>query len=150
MYKPERGAIVWRKHVMPYMKLDTGYMKEALASDLHVKYCRIVRRTLNGVKRWFVQLMVEGLPPVRKVYAPKCEVVGIDPPFRNDMYSQSLVNGSNNQNIYLINQEGQCIGPVSYTHLLQPVPIFLCHLAVIKKEFLSIPPPCISTISMRP
>ena len=54
-------------------------MKEALASDLHVKYCRIVRRTLNGVKRWFVQLMVEGLPPVRKVYAPKCEVVGIDP-----------------------------------------------------------------------
>ena len=79
MYKPERGAIVWRKHVMPYMKLDTGYMKEALASDRHVKYCRIVRRTLNGVKRWFVQLVVEGLPPVRKVYAPKCEVVGIDP-----------------------------------------------------------------------
>lgn len=30
--------------------------------------------------------------------------------FHNDMYSQSLVNGSNNQNIYLINQEGQCIG----------------------------------------
>ena len=65
MYKPERGAIVWRKHVMPYMKLDTGYMKEALASDRHVKYCRIVRRTLNGVKRWFVQLVVEGLPHVR-------------------------------------------------------------------------------------
>ena len=46
--------IVWRKHVMPYMKPDTGYMKEALAFDRHVKYCRIVRRTLNGVKRWFV------------------------------------------------------------------------------------------------
>ena len=27
MYKPERGAIVWRKHVMPYMKPDTDYMK---------------------------------------------------------------------------------------------------------------------------
>ena len=52
MYKPDRGAIVWRKHVMTYMKL--AYMKEALASDRHVKYCRIVRRTLNGVKRWFV------------------------------------------------------------------------------------------------
>ena len=25
MYKPERGAIVWRKHVMPYMKPDTDY-----------------------------------------------------------------------------------------------------------------------------
>ena len=71
--------IVWRKHVMPYMKPDTGYMKEARASERHVKYCRIVRRTLNGVKRWFVQLVVEGLPPVRKVYASKCEVVGIDP-----------------------------------------------------------------------
>ena len=71
--------IVWRKHVMPYMKLDTGYMKEARASDRHVKYCRIVRRTLKGVRRWFVQLVVEGLPPVRKVYASKCEVVGIDP-----------------------------------------------------------------------
>ena len=79
MYKPERGAIVWRKHVMTYMKPDTGYMKEALASDRRVKYCRIVRRTLNGVRRWFVQLVVEGLPPVRKVYASKCEVVGIDP-----------------------------------------------------------------------
>ena len=33
MYKPERGAIVWRKHVMPYMKPDTDYMKEALAFD---------------------------------------------------------------------------------------------------------------------
>ena len=71
--------IVWRKHVMPYMKPDTDYMKEALAFDRRVKYCRIVRRTLNDVRRWFVQLVVEGLPPVRKVYAPKCEVVGIDP-----------------------------------------------------------------------
>ena len=79
MYKPEQKAIVWRKHIMRYMKSDTDYMNEALASDRRVKYCRIVRRTLNGKKRWFVQLVVEGLPPVRKVYAPKCEVVGIDP-----------------------------------------------------------------------
>lgn len=48
-----------------YMKPDTDYMKEALASDRRVKYCRIVRRTLNGKKRWFVQLVVEGVPPVR-------------------------------------------------------------------------------------
>lgn len=26
-----------------------------------------------------IRIVVEGLPPVRKVYAPKCEVVGIDP-----------------------------------------------------------------------
>ena len=79
MYKPEQKAIVWRKHIMRYMKPDTDYMNEALASDRRVKYCRIVRRTLNGKKRWFVQLVVEGLLAVRKVYAPKCEVVGIDP-----------------------------------------------------------------------
>jgi putative transposase len=64
---------------MPYMKPDTGYMKEALASGRRVKYCRIVHRTLKGVRRRFVQLVVESLPPVRKVYAPKCEVVGIAP-----------------------------------------------------------------------
>ena len=38
MYKPEREAIVWRKHVMPYMKLDTGYTEEeVLASDRHAE-----------------------------------------------------------------------------------------------------------------
>lgn len=30
--------------------------------------------------------------------------------FHNDMFSKSLLNGSNNQNIYLINPSGQCIG----------------------------------------
>ena len=35
MYKPKLGSIVWRK----YMKPDTVYMKEALASDRKVKYC---------------------------------------------------------------------------------------------------------------
>ena len=53
MYKPERGAIVWRKHVMPYMKPDTDYMKEALAFDRR-DTGRIVRRTLNDVRRCFV------------------------------------------------------------------------------------------------
>jgi len=59
--------IVWRKHVMPYMKPDTGYMKEARASDRHVKYCRIVRRTLNGVKRWFVQRLKACRPFARSM-----------------------------------------------------------------------------------
>ena len=86
MYKPEQKAIVWRKHIMRYMKPDTDYMNEALASDRRVKYCRIVRRTLNGKKRWFVQLVVEGGLAVRKVYAPKCEVVGIDPGPRRIAY----------------------------------------------------------------
>ena len=64
---------------------DTSYFKEALADPIEptqtkrIKYCRIVRRTLNGKKRWFAQICLEGMPPVRKIYAPKSEVMGIDP-----------------------------------------------------------------------
>lgn len=35
--------------------------------------------------------------------------------FCNDMYSKNLVNGSNNQNIYLINPSGQCIGHTDFS-----------------------------------
>lgn len=40
MYKLERGAVVWRKHVMTHMKPDSGSMreKEALASGRRVKF----------------------------------------------------------------------------------------------------------------
>lgn len=85
MYKPERQAIVWRKQVLRLVDVDTPYRKEALADSLdksrskRVKYCRIVRRTINGKKRWFAQICLEGQPPVRKIYAPQSEVVGIDP-----------------------------------------------------------------------
>ena len=85
MFKPERQAIVWRKQVLKLIIPDTDYFKEALADSVHptqtkrIKYCRIVRRTLNGKKRWFAQICLEGMPPVRKIYAPQSEVMGIDP-----------------------------------------------------------------------
>lgn len=85
MYKPECQAVVWRKQVLRLVNADTPYRKEALADPLdksrskRVKYCRIVRRTINGTKRWFAQICLEGQPPVRKIYAPQSEVVGIDP-----------------------------------------------------------------------
>ena len=85
MFKPDRQSIVWRKQVLKLMILDTPYFKEALADPIEptqtkrIKYCRIVRRTLNGKKRWFAQICLEGMPPVRKIYAPKSEVMGIDP-----------------------------------------------------------------------
>lgn len=44
----------------------------------HEAQC-IGRRTINGKKRWFAQICLEGQPPVRKIYAPQSEVVGIDP-----------------------------------------------------------------------
>ena len=85
MYKPERQAIVWRKQVLQLVDVDTPYRKEALSDpqdktrEKRVKYCRIVRRTLNGKTRWFAQICLEGNPPVRMIYAPQSEVVGIDP-----------------------------------------------------------------------
>ena len=85
MFKPERQAIVWRKQVLKLIIPDTDYFKEALTDSVHptqtkrIKYCRIVRRTLNGKKRWFAQICLEGMPPVRKIYAPQSEVMGIDP-----------------------------------------------------------------------
>jgi putative transposase len=42
-----------------------GYQKEALSR--RVKRCRIVRRELNGKTRWYVQLILEGLPPQRRL-----------------------------------------------------------------------------------
>ena len=85
MFKPDRQSIVWRKQVLKLMILDTPYFKEALADPIEptqtkrIKYCRIVRQTLNGKKRWFAQICLEGKPPVRKIYAPRSEVIGIDP-----------------------------------------------------------------------
>lgn len=85
MFKTERQAIVWRKQVLKLIIPDTDYFKEALADPIEptqtkrIKYCRIIRRTLNGNKRWFAQICLEGTPPVRKIYAPQSEVMGIDP-----------------------------------------------------------------------
>lgn len=85
MFKPEQRAVVWRKHVYPVIIPETNYVREALA-DPHdaskprrVKYCRVIRRTVHGKEAWYVQLALEGLAPVRHVYAPPSEPVGIDP-----------------------------------------------------------------------
>ena len=72
MYKPECQAVVWRKQVLRLVNADTPYRKEALADPLdksrskRVKYCRIVRRTINGTKRWFAQICLEGQPRFAK------------------------------------------------------------------------------------
>ena len=67
IYKPALGAVVWRKRVLKCLIPDTAYMKEALAPRRRVKYCRIVRRRINGMQRWYAQIVVEGLATVRKV-----------------------------------------------------------------------------------
>lgn len=85
IFKPERQAVVWRKQELRILNLDKAYPREALSDPLNsaeykrTKYCRILRRTLNGVRRWYVQIVLEGLAPIRMIPAPVSEVVGIDP-----------------------------------------------------------------------
>ena len=81
----KKKAIIWRKQELRILNLDKAYSKEALADPAdpgkykRTKYCRILRRTLNGVRRWYVQIVLEGHAPVRMIPAPVSEVVGIDP-----------------------------------------------------------------------
>ncbi len=62
-----------------------AWQKEALLSATdpsgfkRVKYCRLLWRMIRGRMRYFVQLIVEGVPPVKHVYAPKDLKVAVDP-----------------------------------------------------------------------
>ena len=88
IWHPDTETITWRKHVYP-VKVDHGnpYIEQALTyKDLdekikrkRVKFCRIVRKTFNGRIFWYVQLALEGLPPVTHACAPRSEAVALDP-----------------------------------------------------------------------
>ena len=78
-FKPELNSISWRKQLIKVLIPDTAYMREALASDKKVKFCRIVKRKYKGKLVWNVQVCVAGDPPVRKIYADCSKVMGIDP-----------------------------------------------------------------------
>ncbi|HEU4329174.1 MAG TPA: transposase [Roseiflexaceae bacterium] len=51
----------------------------AHALSCRIKYVRIVRRTLNGTPRYFVQLICEGLPYQKPQHTIGQGVIGIDP-----------------------------------------------------------------------
>lgn len=67
MWKPDEGGLQiergWQiKAILPDLKKD-----EWLASVLQsrVKYCRIVWHRVKGQRRWYVQLVMEGLAPIK-------------------------------------------------------------------------------------
>ena len=81
MWKPQLQSVVWKGYRFPALIKHTDYFREALGpedSPRQVKICRIVRRMMNCRERWFVQLVMVGLPPVRHVFAPKSETIGLD------------------------------------------------------------------------
>jgi hypothetical protein len=64
-YVPETACVQWAGLLLPVILPTPGkdkYLDEALAG--RVKFSRVVWRNLNGKKRFFVQLTIEGKPPV--------------------------------------------------------------------------------------
>ncbi len=66
--KTNKQGIKWKKDRVVWAELefkaiadfDNEVIKHGLSCP--VKYCRIIRRELNGKRRWFVQLVLEGTP----------------------------------------------------------------------------------------
>jgi len=78
IWKPETGCIEFGDLTLPALlpsKTQDPYLHQALTG--RTKYCRVLWRNVNGARRWFVQLMQEGVAPVK--HAQACgEIVGLD------------------------------------------------------------------------
>lgn len=74
------GAVTWGKGFvlpvkMPSLQKDP-YLHTGLEST--TKYCRILWRMEQGRRRWFVQLIQDGVAPDRYEYLSGAQVVGLD------------------------------------------------------------------------
>lgn len=58
--RPKKGALKLKVLVKP----NDSYAQEALSDK--TKYCRILMRNIRGKQRFFVQLIQEGFPPVKR------------------------------------------------------------------------------------
>ena len=80
--KEAKSTIIWRDgavriagRVIPAI-LDPANAWQSEALKAKTKYCRIIRRDIRGRERWYVQLVQEGLTPLRR--ETKRGVVGLD------------------------------------------------------------------------
>ena len=89
-WKADKSRIEWLNCFMPaVIDKDDDWLMRALsdpadpAKPRRVKYCRILWRRINDRKRWFVQLVCEGVSPAKHVYASANMKAGIDPSLRS-------------------------------------------------------------------
>lgn len=91
--KNNAGMLQWRRDEQ-VLQMEKGWGIPAIVPNLkknewladalqaETKYCRIVWRRLNGVKRWYVQLVQEGLVPLKarllEKLAPEGSEGGLD------------------------------------------------------------------------
>jgi transposase len=73
-YRGQR--LKWNKLNIPIIiKKGDDYAKEALENK--IKYCRILRKTIRGKEKYYIQLVLEGIPP-KKERTTKNKKVGLD------------------------------------------------------------------------
>ena len=79
-WHPDTGTVSWgRDFVMPVKLPTTGqdpYLHACLASK--TKYCRLVWRPEGSVRRWFVQLVQDGVAPAKYEFLSSGQLVGLD------------------------------------------------------------------------
>lgn len=69
--------VVWNKLILePIIDWDNPVVVHGIKSN--IKYCRILWRNLNGKRRWYVQLINEGLPYQKPQNYTKLGIVGLD------------------------------------------------------------------------
>lgn len=62
--------------IKPARRNDDAYYNEALQN--RVKFCRLLSRTIRGKKRYYVQLCMEGVPPIHRKYGNgKIEILDV-------------------------------------------------------------------------
>lgn len=72
-----KNQVLWKKlAIEPIINWANPVMNHGLNSP--IKYCRILWRNLNGKKRWFVQLINQGLPYCKPQNYVKDGTVGLD------------------------------------------------------------------------
>ncbi|MHB1942160.1 MAG: nuclease/transposase family protein, partial [Acidiferrobacteraceae bacterium] len=78
IWKPGTGCIEFGNLTLPALlpsESQDPYLRHALTHK--TKYCRVLWRNVNGTRRWFAQLMQEGIAPSKHVQASG-ETVGLD------------------------------------------------------------------------
>lgn len=75
-FRKELGVVEWSGLILPIIVKNTDYLHQGLTAK--TKYCRIVWKTHNGQKRFYVQLIQEGKAPDRGLFVADGVEVGLD------------------------------------------------------------------------
>ena len=63
-YDANTNIIIWNKLNIPVIIKNTDLYAQKAIQD-RVKYCRIVRKMIRGKYKYYVQLILEGIPPIK-------------------------------------------------------------------------------------